>query len=887
MKVPALWIAAAFSTGILLRPEGSSTAAPLLVAAGALILAGAVAAKFLRPLWPSGIVALAAWCALGAASVSIEHNAVLHDNVCQLVASGRIDTSQPLRWRGRLREDPLRLPWGARYLVDLESVEAAGRVIPTVGGLRVNYFWKRGAEESLPPLRAGDRIEALVRARPPRNFMDPGAPDTRGLLERDGVDVVGTLRSPELLQKLSSPPPTMAQQLAHARGTLLNQIDVTFVGSPEIAAILRAMLLGDRMFVDSNVSLDFQKTGAFHVLVLAGLHVGVLCAFFLWLGRKLRSPVWLTAIVTLTALALYVGVVQDRPPILRAALMAAFFLLAQPLYRRVALLNTVAVAAILLLAVHASLLRDMSFELSFLAAGSIAGLALPWIDRTSERYLAGVMHLGDVPRDLSFPPKVAQFRIDLRAVVARTSSVLPKRIAYVSERLLTVPLRAGLRLWELFVLSSALQVGMLALLAFDFHRVTLAGPASNVLAVLLTGLIVPLGFLTLGTELIWSRLAAPLAWALGLLVKILLATVHWFATLPLVSFRTPAPAMWLLAGSFATLVVLCSLARKNMVSNPVRLARIRTRSGRPARVTRIAELIAAVALAAFTFLAAVHPLGARLARGKLEIAVLDVGQGDSIFAAFPDGRTMLIDGGGEPGSTFTHGLRSGPDVGEDVVAPYLWSRGLKRLDVIALTHAHHDHLDGLRAILNDFAVGELWVGLDSDAPAFRDLLGDAKAHGVKIVHRYAAENFDFGGVQCAIVWPPAPGGAPLTENNDSLVILLQDGTTRFLLPGDIEAKAEKELSSGDENLRADFLKVPHHGSKSSSTGPFLEGVAPRFAVISVGDGNPFGHPNDSVVERYEERGTKLLRTDQDGAITALSDGHRLTVTSYRDSHPLN
>ncbi|MGB9334049.1 MAG: DUF4131 domain-containing protein, partial [Candidatus Acidiferrales bacterium] len=197
MKVPALWIAAAFSTGILLRPEGSSTAAPLLVAAGALILAGAVAAKFLRPLWPSGIVALAAWCALGAASVSIEHNAVLHDNVCQLVASGRIDTSQPLRWRGRLREDPLRLPWGARYLVDLESVEAAGRVIPTVGGLRVNYFWKRGAEESLPPLRAGDRIEALVRARPPRNFMDPGAPDTRGLLERDGVDVVGTLRSPE------------------------------------------------------------------------------------------------------------------------------------------------------------------------------------------------------------------------------------------------------------------------------------------------------------------------------------------------------------------------------------------------------------------------------------------------------------------------------------------------------------------------------------------------------------------------------------------------------------------------------------------------------------------------------------------------------------------
>jgi len=428
---------------------------------------------------------------------------------------------------------------------------------------------------------------------------------------------------------------------------------------------------------------------------------------------------------------------------------------------------------------------------------------------------------------------------------------------------------------------------MLALLAFDFHRVTLAGPASNVFAVLLTGLIVPLGFLTLGAELVWSRLAAPLSWALGLLVKMLLASVHWFATLPLVSFRAPAPAMWLLAASFAALVVLCALARKNTIRDPVRLVRTRARSARPPRVARLAELLAAVALAGFTFLAAVHPLGARLTRGKLDVTVLDVGQGDSIFAAFPDGRTMLIDGGGEPGSTFTHGLRSGPDVGEDVVAPYLWSRGLKRVDVVALTHAHHDHLDGLRAILNDFSVGELWVGLDSDAPAFRDLLDEAKAHGVRIVHRYAAEKFDFGGVQGAIVWPPAPGGAPLTENNDSLVISLQDGTTRFLLPGDIEAKAEKELSSGDENLRADFLKVPHHGSKSSSTEPFLEGVAPRFAVISVGEGNPFGHPNDSVVERYEQRGTKLLRTDHDGAITALSDGHRLTVTSYRDSHPLN
>ncbi len=887
MKIPAVWIAASFAVGIAIRASGFSSAAPWLVAATLLIFAGALSARFIRTLWPAAILALAAWCALGVASASIERAAVRSDNVAQLAAARKFDTAEPLHWRGRLREDPLVLPWGARYLINLEEVEAAGRRIPVAGGLRVNYFWKRDAAEPLPPLRAGDRVEALVRARQPRNFMDPGAPDTRALLARDGVDLIGTLRSLELLQRLASPPPTFAQRLARARGQLLKQIADTFPASPDISAILRAMLLGDRTFVDSNVALDFQKTGAFHVLVLAGLHVGVLCAFLLWLGRKLRSPLWLTASVTLLALFFFAAVVQDRPPILRATLMAAFFLLAQPLYRRVALLNTVAIAAILLLAAHPSMLRDMSFELSFLAAASIAGLALPWIGRTSEPYLTGLKHLGDIARDVSFPAKVAQFRIDLRAVVARLMMILPRRLASFAEPMLIFPLRAGLRLWELFVLSFALQAGMLALLAFDFHRVTLAGPLSNVPAVLLTGLIVPLGFLTLGAGFVSKHIAAPMAWILGWLVKLLLASVQWVAALSRLSFRAPAPSLPLLAATIATLVILCVFAGMHKLPDPVRVLRPRPRYGSTSLRVGLFEFAAATVFIGLSLLAALHPLRARLPLGSLEVTVLDVGQGDSIFAAFPDGHTMLIDGGGEPGSTWTRGLRSGPDVGEDVVAPYLWSRGLKRIDVVALTHAHHDHLDGLRAILNDFAVGELWIGADSDAPAFRELLDEAKARGVKVVHHYASDHFQFGGVQGEVIWPPAPSGAPLTANNDSLVIELQDGSTRFLLPGDIEAKAENALVSDGESLAADFLKVPHHGSKSSSTEAFLEGVAPRFAVISVGEGNPFGHPNDSVVERYEQRGTRIFRTDQNGAVTALSDGRTVTVTAYRESNAVN
>ena len=147
----------------------------------------------------------------------------------------------------------------------------------------------------------------------------------------------------------------------------------------------------------------------------------------------------------------------------------------------------------------------------------------------------------------------------------------------------------------------------------------------------------------------------------------------------------------------------------------------------PAPPVRVSEWITALALASLTILVATYPFAPNLARGKLEVSVLDVGQGDSIFAAFPDGRTMLMDGGGVAGAEWIGGHRSGPDVGEEVVSPYLWSRGMKRLDVVALTHAHHDHLDGLHSVLENFSVGELWIGCHEETRAFQSLCEEARA----------------------------------------------------------------------------------------------------------------------------------------------------------------
>ena len=283
MKLPALWILGAFAAGIGIA--GRWPGSPRLWAVGAasgILFGGMLAAGFLS--WRhcaavAWVCALLAWSAMGGLAFSVERATVPANHIARLIAAGRVDPGIALRWRGRLREDPLRLPWGQRFEIDLEQVEAAGAALSTSGGLRVNFY--PGARVAEPPagLRAGDRVEILVKARPPRDYLDPGAFDVKGFLAREHIDVLGSLRSGELLQLVDRPPPTILQRLARARGSLLARLDSLFVGHPERGAVARAMLLGDRSFVDSSVVLAFQKTAAYHVLVVAGLHVGALVIF--------------------------------------------------------------------------------------------------------------------------------------------------------------------------------------------------------------------------------------------------------------------------------------------------------------------------------------------------------------------------------------------------------------------------------------------------------------------------------------------------------------------------------------------------------------------------------------------------------------------------------
>jgi competence protein ComEC len=245
---------------------------------------------------------------------------------------------------------------------------------------------------------------------------------------------------------------------------------------------------------------------------------------------------------------------------------------------------------------------------------------------------------------------------------------------------------------------------------------------------------------------------------------------------------------------------------------------------------------------------------------------------------------MLIDGGGAFGGYTAQEASSGIDPGEEAVSPYLWSRGFQKLDVVALTHAHQDHLGGLVAILENFQVGKLWIGREVSSTALTTLEQLAGERRIPIEHELRGRSFNWDGVRGEFLWPKAgvENAVAVAKNDDSLVLKLQYGERTILLPGDAERQAEQEiLAENDaEAVHSDVLKIGHHGGKNSTTQPFLDAVHPQVGIVSVGESNAYRHPSPELLERLEIAGVRILRTDRDGAVHVLTDGQQLEVSCF-------
>jgi competence protein ComEC len=410
-------------------------------------------------------------------------------------------------------------------------------------------------------------------------------------------------------------------------------------------------------------------------------------------------------------------------------------------------------------------------------------------------------------------------------------------IAFVSpltQGLPQLPLRLELGL----AASVAAQACLAPLLAFWFHRVAPGALVMNLAAVPLSGAVLLAGIGVLTASLLGAaagELAGMLAWIAAHALRLsgdLGPLERWL------DLRVPSPSAAALA------LHLCGL---------VWLAR-----GRRTRAL-VALLLGHVLLVA-------GPLHVPV-DGRLHLTVLDVGQGDALLLRSPNGRALVVDAGG------THGRRFDP--GERLVGPQLWDRGVHTIDAILVTHAQLDHVAGVPFLLKAFGVREVWEG---PAPlgdrVWRQLDAAVAASGAVRRSVVAGATMEWDGVRLSVLGPRPPSRPPLQgRNEDSVVLYVGFGAVDFLLTGDLEG----EGLSGIDFPRVAVLKVPHHGSRSTSPLAFVEATAPRIALVSVGARNPFGHPHPEVLERYRRAGALVLRTDRDGALEVATDGQRLWV----------
>ena len=758
------------------------------------------------------------------------------------VEGSRLFTETPVRLTGVVRQPVRRFP--GRAVLVLTDCRFGPDDLQTAGLDRVRVTWREADAAFL----LGDRVALTGKLRAPSGFKNPGGFDYGTYLEQQGTEAVISVTGPGQVALVIRPATPswwtpwriVERWRERLRVGALHSLDESAAG------VYLGMILGQSGYVTPEARDLYMATGTVHILSISGSHLGLIAMlcfgairgasrllpsrWLLILSRRI-TPTRLAAVLTVPPVTFYTLLAGYEVATVRSWLMIMLLLWALWLGRPNPVLVTLCTAALAILLHDPAALFDISFQLSFLSVLAI-GLALP----------------------------LAQSEPDLPPEGGR-------------------PIRDRLRAWlaGYSVVTGSVTLATAPLVALYFNQIAWLGLVANLIIIPFAGfVVVPLGLASAVWGLVVGGDALPAAALNQMMGDGFTGLVRLFARIPGAEWHVASPAV--------PMMVLFYGALLGLLVGRQRLAR-----------SAMVSLVTALALMLSWW--AWSPRWAQDS-SVVRVAFLDVGQGDAAVVEFPEGQTIVIDGGASYDSL---------DLGRAVVGPYLWDRGIRHLDHLIGTHPQLDHVGGLASIARKFSLGRYWGnGIDREERFHQRLRDELRAKGIPEERAEAGMVLaESPSCRMVVLNPPRSEESSMdgrhgpemegrrdgsTLNNLSVVTRLVCGIHTFLFAADIESKAMQRLLDHGDALQSEVLKVPHHGALSSLHDEWIRLVHAGDAVVSAGPHNPYGHPVASVLTAYQEVGSQVWITREEGAVwvTASIDGPGLHIHSARERalHPI-